>query len=137
MKKQAQKIVPAVLLIALVASLFWVRQESKAKAMVTDLLEGQYQSAFYDLVGGMEELSILTGKVQYTSSTPKEIQYLTQISQQSAVALKNLANLPLEHNSITRSGKFLNQLADYAGVMAQKRISGQDLSCLLYTSRCV
>ncbi len=128
MKKQAQKIVPAVLLIALVASLFWVRQESKAKAMVTDLLEGQYQSAFYDLVGGMEELSILTGKVQYTSSTPKEIQYLTQISQQSAVALKNLANLPLEHNSITRSGKFLNQLADYAGVMAQKRISGQDLS---------
>jgi len=124
----SKKIFPAILAIALVAALFWGRQESVAHAQVSNMMESQYQSAFYDLVACMENLSVLTSKVQVTSSPVTAVKLLSDIRWQASFAQDNLSDLPLEHATLTKSAKFLNQLADYASVMAGKLTSGQTLT---------
>ncbi len=123
-----KKVFPVILVIALVAAIFWGRQESVAHAQVSNLVENQYQSAFYDLAASMENLSVLTSKLQVTSSPVNTMKLLSDIRWQAGFAQEKLSTLPLQHATLTKSNKFLNQLADYATAMTNKLAAGQTLT---------
>lgn len=117
-----------VLAIAFVAALFWAKQENTAHAQVSQQMENYYQSAFYELLESMENLTVLIDKVSAASSSITQVKLLSDIRWQASFAQDKLSALPFDYQVLTESEKFLNQVGDYAASLAHSLTSGNSLT---------
>ena len=92
------------------------------------LAENGYNNAFYQLVEYINQTEVLLAKSTITNSSKHSAETLTNIWRDSTLAESYLARLPIGTQELETTQKFLNQLSDYSYSLANKAISGNDLS---------
>ncbi|MGI6066881.1 MAG: germination protein YpeB [Bacillota bacterium] len=113
------------LTLALVVTGAWGYNQYRLNNQTRILLENQHQRAFYNLVGNVENISVLTSKSLVSGSPQQNLRLLSDIHWQANFAQDNLAQLPLSHETLTRTQKFLTQLGDYAYTLAKATADGK------------
>lgn len=117
------------LLIAAVAGTgIWGYFQYQAKEDYYLFIDNQMRRNYHDLVGSVETISSELSKLMISTQAKENIVLFSKVWQNAYNAEDYLAQLPLSHEDIAKSDKFLNQLGDYTFAMAQKSVKGNILS---------
>ncbi|MCW2279154.1 germination protein YpeB [Heliophilum fasciatum] len=94
-------------------------QENRAYQMKA---ENQYQRAFLDLSNHVENMELDMSKLIVSNSPGQSITRLNEVSRQATQASVELGQLPLASLLLSRTNSFVNQVGDYTGDLAQKKV---------------
>lgn len=113
---------------ALIASLIWAFMLNKSvKALEIDQ-ENQYNRAFHEMTGYINDIDTLLSKAQLASSPAELATLSSDIFRQSAEAKSCLGQLPTAEIQLENTSKFLSQVGDYTYVLSQAMINGTKIS---------
>lgn len=118
----------AILIIAIVAAIIWGTISSKKAKAFEITSENQYNRAFHELVGYVDDIDTLLSKAQLTKSPSQLAKLSSDIFRQSAEAKSALGQLPTSEVQLDNTSKFLSQVGDYTYVLSQAMINGEDIS---------
>ncbi len=104
---------------------FYETNESVAKEKAVENMRGR---AFYDLLDSVEKLSVLSSKTLVSADSSNLTELLSQINTEAYVAQENLCQLPLYHNALMRTEKFLNQMGDFSHSLIKNTEDGYTLT---------
>ncbi|EOD01681.1 germination protein YpeB [Caldisalinibacter kiritimatiensis] len=128
MKDDKRWILPTVLAVALVVvgvlGITQYEQKNDYKVM----LNNQYQRMFYDMKDHVETVQTSLSKALLSDSKEQNILYLSQIWQQALYAQEKLSQLPVKHNNLSKTQKFLNQVGDYCYAMIQNELEDKPMT---------
>lgn len=91
-------------------------------------VENDRARAFYDLVDSVEKLSVLSGKSLVTADNSSRARLYSDMSSEAYVAQENLCQLPVYHNALLRTEKFLNQMGNFSHSLISKAVNGVPLT---------
>ncbi len=91
-------------------------------------LENLYKKSFYELSDNMNNLEIKLSKLIVSTSGAGTLRYLNDVSQQADSTEASLSALPITHDSVEKTSKFVNQLGDYCKGLSDKVAAGGKLS---------
>ena len=117
-------IVITCLVITVFAGLFAYKKQTEFK----QVMENQYNMAFYELVDYMQNVETLLAKSTITSTPEHGAETLTNVWRESNLALTYLAQLPMSTNELSNTSKFLNQVSDYSYTLSRKNIYNEKLT---------
>ncbi len=112
----------------LVAALIWGFTASKRANALEISNENQYNRAFHELAGYVEDIDTLLSKAQLTKSPAQLAKLSSDIFRQSAEAKSCLGQLPTTEVQLDNTSKFLSQVGDYTYVLSQSMINGEEIS---------
>ena len=118
----------------LLAALLWGFAASKDARALEMSNENQYNRAFHELAGYVEEIDTLLAKAQLTKSPAQLAKLSSDIFRQSAEAKSCLGQLPINDVQLDNTSKFLSQVGDYTYVLSQSMINGEEISQEEYDS---
>ncbi len=125
-KERGMKLLTILVTVALFVALLWGYGERQQKQVLYNHLEYQYQRAYYNYIGNLEKLTLLTGKARLAGTLQSAI-LLGEIQSEANSAATNLAILPIKEE-ISRTQIYFNQLTDYALSLSQGISRGEELS---------
>ncbi|MDR1094548.1 MAG: germination protein YpeB [Clostridiales bacterium] len=100
-----------------------------AKAADTQrALENMYQKSFYDLTANVGNIDVRLSKLMAAGSLETEKNTAAEIWRQANIAADNIAQLPLKHEEMSETVKFLNQTGDFGHSLCKKLNAGQTLT---------
>lgn len=91
-------------------------------------LNNTYQSNVYSLGDEMDNIEVTLSKINVSNSKTEQEKYLTELVSLCKMAQNSLSSLPIEHNLITNTYKFVNQLSGYAYALNENMSKGGSLS---------
>ena len=113
---------------AIIAALIWGFTASKSASALEISNENNYNRAFHELAGYVEEIDVLLSKAQLTKSPAQLAKLASDIFRQSASAKSCLGQLPTNEVQLDNTSKFLSQVGDYTYVLSQSMINGEEIS---------
>lgn len=105
--------------VTVVAGGLLAYQQYEAKEQYRISLENQYQLSFRELVDDVENLEVQTAKALVSNSPRQTMINLSDIWRNAYDAQANLARLPLSHDALSRTEKFLTQMGDFSYSIAK------------------
>lgn len=117
-----------VLIAGIIAALIWGFTASKNASALEITNENQYNRAFHELVGYVDDIDTLLSKAQLTQSPAQLAKLSSDIFRQSAEAKSCLGQLPTSEVQLDNTSKFLSQVGDYTYVLSQDMINGEEIS---------
>ena len=125
-KKTTIAIVALAVVLAGAITTFGIVAGSNANAMGTyrNNLESVYKRSFYDLVDDVNNIELNLSKLAVATSSTIRQNYLTKICSLTNEAQSNLAILPLDHEIINETVKFVNTLGGFAFTLQQRLLTG-------------
>lgn len=87
-----------------------------------------YQNNFYSLTDDINNIETDLSKLLVTTDDKMQEKYLTEIVSLCNTSASSLASLPVEHNALDETTKFVNQLGGYAFTLHQNIVKGKDLT---------
>lgn len=106
----------------------WGFYETKEMSARENAVESMRSRAFYDVLDSVEKLSVLSAKTLVSTDSAAKSDLFSQLNTESYVAQENLCQLPLYHNSLLRTEKFLNQMGDFSYSLMKATNRGRDLT---------
>lgn len=91
-------------------------------------LESSYQKSFSELITNVNTIEIDMSKALVTMDNDKKQELYQKINQQCSLCASNLSNLPVNHQSIVETTKFVNQLGGFSYYLSQKLKTGVEMS---------
>ncbi len=116
-----------VIVIIGVISIFGIYQY-KCSANLRQELDNQYNRAFFDMVGHVNNAECLIAKSLIASTSTKTASYLQESYRQANLAQTNLGQLPVSQPVLANTSKFLVQLGDFAYSLNNQNMSGNSLT---------
>lgn len=117
-KKSLIFIIPIVVLSVVAVGLGIALTTSVVKANEYSAhLENQYQKSFYQIVDAMEDIEVDLSKVIVSTDVSSRKELLSEITILAGRMQSDLASLPIEHNTISETLRFANQLGGYCYAM--------------------
>ncbi len=116
------------LTIGIIAALIWGFTATKRASALELSNENQYNRAFHELAGYVEDIDTLLSKAQLTKSPAQLAKLSSDIFRQSAEAKSCLGQLPTSEVQLDNTSKFLSQVGDYTYVLSQSMINGEEIS---------
>ncbi|HEY8389874.1 MAG TPA: germination protein YpeB [Clostridia bacterium] len=115
----------ALIALGLVAVLIniWAKNDRNEKA-----LENAYEKSFFNMADSMNDLETKLSKLKVANTSSQRMQLANDIWKSTAMIEDNLAQLPIDHYSISNSSKFINQLGDYIYSLNRKLQKGGSYS---------
>ena len=95
-----------------------------------NIVENNYQRAFYDTVEQVNNMDINLSKILATKDKEAMQMYLLDLSINSELAENNFSILPLRDENKFYTGKLINQIGDYAKFLSKKLIKGEEITSL-------
>ena len=86
-------------------------------------LNSVYQSDFYTLTDAVNNIETNLSKTLITQNSNNQEKYLIEICSLCKIAQNSLSSLPLNHQSLTNTYKFVNQLGGYCYVLNENILS--------------
>lgn len=126
--KKGYIITPVVLALLLLVSVAWGYNERLDKIDYEIALDNHYQRLFYDVKNHVENVQVGISKSLVASTKERNILLFSQIMTDANFAQDKLAQMPISHNDISNTQKFLTQAADYSYFLIQKHLDGQDIT---------
>lgn len=114
--------------IALVGTIIWGVSQTKRVKAVTLTVENQYNRAFHELVGYVNDIDTLLDKSMLVTSAAQLATISGDIFRQSASAKACIGQLPTSDIQLDNTAKFLSQVGDYTSVLSQNMINGGKIS---------
>lgn len=91
-------------------------------------LESSYQKSFSELITNVNTIEIDMSKALVTMDNDKKQELYQKINQQCSLCAVNLSNLPVNHQSIVETTKFVNQLGGFSYYLSQKLKTGGEMT---------
>lgn len=120
-------------IIVLIAAIAVGYNYSIAKTMKTTV-ENNYNRAFNELVGYVDDIDTLLQKSMLVSSPSQTATLSGELVRETAAAKACLAQLPQEEISLEKTEKFLSQTGDYTYILSQKSIYNEEITDDEYTN---
>ncbi len=114
-----------IVLIAAVAS--WGIFQYKRAADLRQELDNQYNRAFYEMVGYVQNVEILLMKSMISSSPEMTAETLQEAWHQANMAQTNLGQLPITQEVLANTSKFLSQVGDFSLALDRQNINGEKM----------
>ncbi len=93
---------------------FWGVTQVQAKRKAETALENKYNRAFYESLQRSKNVEALLSKGLASGSTNNMDTLFSDLWSNANAAQENLHQLPLSHNVVSRTSKFLSQVGDYS-----------------------
>lgn len=103
-------------ILALLGYIIKIRNDNKQS------LENTYNHAFYELASYVDNINNLLSKAQISKDPSHGAKTMSEIWRQSNLAKTNLVELPIEHEVISQTSKFLSQASDFSYSLAMQTI---------------
>lgn len=126
--KKKHFILPAVLVLLLVASVAWGYEQLNVKENYEVALDNHYQRLFLDVKEHVENVQVDISKALVATTKDRNIVLFTDIMNNANSAQDKLGQMPINHNDISKTQKFLTQASDYSYFLIQKHLKGQDIT---------
>ena len=110
------------IVVALYASILNGKVENYKKA-----LNNSYESSFYSLNDEVNSIESTLSKLSVSNDEKMQEKYLTEICSLCEMAQNDLSALPLEHNMLSNTYKFVNQLGGYAFSLNESLEKGETI----------
>ncbi|WIV12268.1 germination protein YpeB [Proteiniborus sp. MB09-C3] len=117
-------ITSAILAIALLAVGVWGAYQYQLKNDYQIALNNDYQRLFHDTKAHVANVQVGLSKALLSDSMDQNVLLLSQIMQQASLAQDKLAQLPVSHSDISKTKKYLTQVADYSYSMIRQHLDG-------------
>lgn len=91
-------------------------------------LEYVYERNLYELTDNINNIESNLGKLKVCTDAQVQERYLASLVALSNTAQNNIATLPIEHNAINDTTKFVNQLSGYTLILQQNLAKGKDIT---------
>lgn len=115
-----------IVIVAVVAA--WGIYQYKRAADLRQELDNQYNRAFYEMVGYVQNVEVLLMK-SMISATPQMVsETLKEAWHQANLAQTNLGQLPVTQDVLTNTSKFLSQVGDFAYALDRQNLSGREIT---------
>lgn len=121
-------IAPGILILLLVASIAWGYEQLNVKQNYEVALDNHYQMLFHDVKQHVENVQVGISKALVATTKDKNIVLFSQIMNDANSAQDKLGQMPISHNDISSTQKFLTQAADYSYYLIQKHLNGEDIT---------
>lgn len=118
----------ALLLATVVGLGIWGNQQRLAVQTLRGQLVATQQRAMLEVVSKLNDIEVRLSKLLVSSGVLQGEQLLTELKRQAEEVQTNLAQLPMRHQAVAGTIKFVNQLGDYAGALSQNITKGRPLS---------
>ncbi|HHW42192.1 MAG TPA: germination protein YpeB [Syntrophomonadaceae bacterium] len=127
MKWSRQTLAIAALSVLWGLTALWGIGQLNARRQADALLQNKYNRAFYESLQRTKNVEALLSKGLASANTEQMDTLFSDLWYNANAAQENLHQLPLSHNVVARTSKFLAQVGDYAYSLA-KRNRSQPLS---------
>jgi len=111
----------------LLATGVWGYTQYRQRLQYRTYLENQYQKSFYELVDHVGNLEVKLSKMMVTATPSQNILLLTDVWRQSNAAQQNLGQLPISHQVLGKTAKFINQLGDFCYSLSKGAADGKTI----------
>jgi spore germination protein len=118
----------SIVLVVIAIIAVWGLYQYKRTMDLRQELDNQYNRAFFELTGYVQNVEVLLAKSLITSTKEKTAQTMQEAWRQSNMAQSNLGQLPISAEVLANTSKFLTQVGDYAYSMNNINMSGKMLS---------
>lgn len=95
---------------------------------IENALENQYNRAFEEVVDYVRDIDVSLTKGKLVTSPSQMAKLSSEIFMQSSEASSNLGQLPIAHQQLNNTAKFLSQVADYTYMLSQKAINSEKMT---------
>jgi len=114
-----------IVLIAVVAA--WGIFQYKRAADLRQELDNQYNRAFYEMIGYVQNVEVLLTKSMICSTNEMAAETLQEAWHQANLAQTNLGQLPVTQDVLANTSKFLCQVGDFALSLDRQNINGKGI----------
>ena len=112
----------------------WGYFQNKQLTALKIQTENQYNRAFLDLTGYVDDLEVLLAKSLVTSTPKSTSAMLEEVWRQSNLAQENMGQLPVSPPILEKTSNYLTQVGDLAYALNTKTLNGTALSDKEYDS---
>lgn len=107
----------------------WGISEVNARRLTANTLQNKYNRSFFESMQRTKNVEVLLSKGLVSGSTEHMDTLLSDLWSNANAAQDNLHQLPLSHNVVAQTSKFLTQVGDYAYALTKrnnKQLSDKD-----------
>ena len=91
-------------------------------------LENNYTKSFYEVVSNINDLEVDMSKIVATTSLDSQRELLSNIRENSSLAVTNLSNLPLDFSGVSSLNNLLNSTSGFSYSLLLKNYDGKAIS---------
>jgi spore germination protein len=91
-------------------------------------LQAQFQRSLYNLITDVENMQVALSKTSVTASPKQSLLLFGEISREASTAQERLNALPIAHNAVAQTSKFLAQVGDFSYALLKSNNRGEGLS---------
>lgn len=118
----------SIVVVVIAASLIWGISQYKHAADLRQELDNQYNRAFYEMIGYVNNVEVLLLKSMITSTPERTASVLQEAWRNANLAQTNLGQLPVSQPVLANTSKFLTQVGDLAYALNNQNMGGKPLS---------
>lgn len=118
----------SIVVVIIGAVAIWGITQYKHAANLRQELDNQYNRAFYDMVGYVNNVEVLLVKSMITSTPGKTAAVMQEAWRQANLAQANLGQLPITPHVLANTSKFLTQVGDLAYSLSTQNMDGKPLN---------
>lgn len=117
----------SIVIVVIAAVAIWGIMQYKKVGELRQELDNQYNRAFYDMIGYVNNVETLLVKAMITSTPQKTASILAEAWRQANLAQTNLGQLPVSQPVLANTSKFLTQVGDLAYSLNNQNLDGKPL----------
>lgn len=118
----------SIVIVVVAAVGIWGILQYKHAANLRQELDNQYNRAFFDMAGYVNNVETLLMKSMITSTTDRTAAILQEAWRQANMAQENLGQLPISQHTLANTSKFLTQVGDLAYALNNQNLEGKRMS---------
>lgn len=122
----------SIVIVVICAVALWGFYQYKEASEYRQRLDNQYNRAFFDMVGYVQNVETLLIKSLLTSTPSKTSATMQEAWRQANFAQANLGQIPISQQVLSNTSKFLNQVGDFAYSLNNQNMNGQPITSEQY-----
>lgn len=103
----------------------WGMYQLKSEAEFHQKTENQYNRAFFETVGYVQNVQTLMAKAMIANTREQGIINLSEVWRQANLAQANLGQLPISQLALDNTSKFLTQISDFSYAIVKQNLDGK------------
>jgi len=127
-RRLADRKMYSIVVVVIAAVAMWGIYQYKHAANLRQELDNQYNRAFYDMTGYVNNVEVLLIKALISSTPSKTAATLQEAWRQANLAQTNLGQLPVSQPVLANTSKFLTQVGDLAYSINNQSMDGKKLT---------
>lgn len=133
---KARQVVAVVVVFVILVGLLTVGfiTSTNSLANVSGQLQSVYERSFYELVSNINDIEVTLSKSLISNDNSQQNKLFYDLWEQCNVAQNNLSRLPVNHDAINETTKFVNQMGGFSYYLFKKTSENESITDADYNS---